>query len=174
MGKLPVIGFLDQPVTFRYEDVLEKGKPYHDGDYFSIRHPHMDCGKRAKIFAPFAALKGFEEEVQSKEVKYERKHELDPEELRDLNAKLNRIHSLTGNGRLAKKNRVLAEVEYFVLCEDEHNEAYHRLGQYVRICDLAWSADRNTQRLRIGEAEIPFAMIRRIHLKEQESNGRIV
>ena len=58
------IGEMNMPAGFRYKDVFEKGKPQHDRfDSFSIRHPRMDVGKRAKIFAPFDALKGFDEAV---------------------------------------------------------------------------------------------------------------
>ena len=49
--------------TFRYKHVLEKGKPIHDNDLFSIRHPAMPLSQRAKIFSPFAALKGYDEEI---------------------------------------------------------------------------------------------------------------
>ena len=48
------------PSSFRYRKVLEKGKPVHDKyDSFSLRHPAMDLSRRAKIFSPFDALKGF-------------------------------------------------------------------------------------------------------------------
>ncbi len=46
--------------TFRYQHVLDKGRPVHDkNDPFFVRHPAMDLGRRAKIFSPFDALKGF-------------------------------------------------------------------------------------------------------------------
>ena len=52
------------PSSFRYRNVLEKGKPVHDkNDNFSIRHPAMDLSRRAKIFNPFDALKGFGDEL---------------------------------------------------------------------------------------------------------------
>lgn len=45
---------------FRYRNVLLRGRPRHGKyDAFSIRHPSMDPGRRAKIFAPFDALRGF-------------------------------------------------------------------------------------------------------------------
>lgn len=56
------------PSSFRYRTVYEKGKPVHDpSDSFSIRHPPMELSRRAKIFAPFDALKGFREAIGSKE-----------------------------------------------------------------------------------------------------------
>ena len=45
---------------FRYQQAFDRGRPRHrDGDAFSQRHPAMDLGRRAKIFAPFDALRGF-------------------------------------------------------------------------------------------------------------------
>ncbi len=51
------------PSSFRYKKVYEKGKPRHTNDNFSIKHPNMDLTRRAKIFNPFDALKGFNEEL---------------------------------------------------------------------------------------------------------------
>ena len=54
------IGSIPKPPNFRYDRVEERGRPKHEKtDAFSIRHPHMDIVRRAKIFAPFDALRGF-------------------------------------------------------------------------------------------------------------------
>ena len=51
-------------LSFRYKHVYEKGKPVHNKtDSFTLKHPPMDLGRRAKIFSPFDALKGFSEEL---------------------------------------------------------------------------------------------------------------
>ncbi len=56
----------------RYRKVYERGKPKHmPGDDFSIKHPAMDLSRRAKIFSPFDALKGFNEEIASTELAFE-------------------------------------------------------------------------------------------------------
>ena len=47
-----------------YSDIFDKQRPIHDGDAFEARHPKMSREARAKIFAPFAALKGFEEAIE--------------------------------------------------------------------------------------------------------------
>ena len=58
--------------SFRYQKVLEKGKPVHDkNDLFSIRHPKMPLSQRAKIFSPFDALKGYSEEIAKVEAETE-------------------------------------------------------------------------------------------------------
>lgn len=56
------------PANFRYRDVYEKGKPDHSTmDSFAIKHPPMPLSRRAKIFSPFDALKGFSEELKKRE-----------------------------------------------------------------------------------------------------------
>ena len=55
---------LSPPSSFPYRKVLEKGKPVHDkNDPFTARHPAMDLDRRAKIFSPFDALRGFSDEL---------------------------------------------------------------------------------------------------------------
>ena len=66
---MSVISVMKMPADFRYRNVFLKGKPEHDRfDPFRIRHPGMDRRKRAKIYAPFDALKGFHEALASEEV----------------------------------------------------------------------------------------------------------
>lgn len=65
-----MIGDTRPPSSFRYMDVLEKGKPVHEKyDSFSIRHPAMELSRRAKIFSPFDALKGFGSELTNARTK---------------------------------------------------------------------------------------------------------
>ena len=62
----------EMPSSFRYKDVFLKGKPEHDKtDSFSVKHPAMDPGRRAKIFSPFDALKGFSDELARSEQRNE-------------------------------------------------------------------------------------------------------
>ena len=77
---MATIGDFPMPEDFRYKDVYLKGKPQHSKtDPFRLRHPSMDVRKRAKIFAPFNALKGYNEAVAAKNVLYEDKRELNEE-----------------------------------------------------------------------------------------------
>ncbi len=46
-----------------YERLKGKERPVHEGDDFAIRHPKMPLEKRAKIFQPFDALRGFSAEL---------------------------------------------------------------------------------------------------------------
>ena len=95
----------------RYGSIIFRQRPVHDGDLFSRRHPRMSRLNRAKIFAPFAALVGFDERVRRKEVLYVARHRLDADEERALNRRLLALQRLTANSRLARANRVRVCVE---------------------------------------------------------------
>ena len=107
------------PKGFRYSEVLRRGKPVHKKfDSFSIRHPSMPLEKRAKIFSPFDALKGFNEAISSKEVIYEHRKTLSDEEIQILDQKLCLLRQLAINSKAACVGSIPVEVTYFRLLED--------------------------------------------------------
>ena len=125
------------PQDFKYIEVIKAGKPTHQKyDIFYLKHPPMQLSKRAKIFSPFDALKGFNDAIQSKEVLYVPKKELNEEEMRELNIQLNTLHNLTANSRLARENNIHAEITYFVPCMDIENENYLVNGRYVTVSGI--------------------------------------
>ena len=97
------IGVMPMPAGFKYRDVLLKGKPRHDRyDSFRIRHPKMDPGKRAKLFAPFDALRGFDFAILMKNEIYTDKVGLSPEDQEELDRRFSILHNLTYNSRMAR------------------------------------------------------------------------
>jgi len=65
---MTALGYMQMPAEFRYREVALKGKPSHETyDWFSLKHPKMDVEHRAKIFAPFDALRGFKDAIVLKE-----------------------------------------------------------------------------------------------------------
>lgn len=130
------------PQDFKYIEVIKAGKPTHKKyDNFYLKHPPMKLSKRAKIFSPFDALKGFDEAVQSKEVLYVSKKELNEEEVRELNIQINTLHNLTANSRLARENNIHAEITYFVPCMDIENENYLVKGRYLTVSGIVKCVD---------------------------------
>ena len=107
------------PKGFRYSEVLRRGKPVHEKfDSFSVKHPSMPLEKRAKIFSPFDALKGFDEAISSKNVIYEDRKTLSEEDMQILDQKLCLLQQFTMNGKSARVNRIPVEITYFRLLED--------------------------------------------------------
>lgn len=69
----------------KYEDIINL---HH---YESIYHPRMSIDKRAGQFAPFAALTGYDEEIEETARLTTSKHILDEESVDKLNENLNII-----------------------------------------------------------------------------------
>ena len=158
------IGEITEPPGFRYRNVFARGKPAHTKtDAFRVRHPSMDVGKRAKIFAPFDALKGFNEAVAAKDELYESRRELNEEDQKELNRRVNILRQLTEGGRLARENAVKISVTCYVPCGDPESEAYGVRGQYQTITGICRKVDPDISRsLLVDNTRIPFRDIFRI------------
>lgn len=161
---MSMVGAMPMPANFRYRDVFLKGKPYHDRyDAFRSRHPSMDVGKRAKIFAPFDALKGFNEAVAAKDVLYQDKAALSEEDTTELNRRLAILQGLTYNSRMARANHVQVTVTYYEACSDVNHEDYGLRGQYRTISGICWKEDAEvTKTILIDRMRICMETIRRI------------
>jgi len=138
----PVIGMMTMPEGFPYKEVFLHGRPKHDKySHFRIRHPEMPCSKRAKLFAPFDALKWFHERIAAKEVVYEQKRQLSETKKEELDRKLSMLHRLTFNKKSAVKNRPLVTVTFYYPCSDEENDAYGSGGIYREITGIVTRVD---------------------------------
>ena len=141
---------------------MERERPAHENDVFSRTHPRMTRLNRAKIFAPYAALRGYEECVAAKEVRYEPRHIPDSEEIGALNRRLARLWERCRNGRLARRNRVTVSVTCFEPCVDPQSDAYGRGGRYRTVTGVVRRVDTERQCLTVGERVIAFRDIREI------------
>ena len=137
----------------KYGNIIYLDRPVHNGDLFSRRHPKMT--NRAKIFAPFAALVGFEDRVRNKEIEYVARRELSEEEQSYLNKVLNRI---------SRGDRV--SVKYFEICSDHESEAFGRLGQYKTVSGCVRWVDVVGQRLVLEDRGIDFGDLYRLEQRQ--------
>ena len=142
-----------------YEDIIALERPAHENDLFSRRHPKMERQNRAKLFAPYAALRGYEECVAARQVPYEPRRCLDEDEARELNRRIGELYPLCRTGALARKNRVAVRVEYFVPCRDMQHEAYGREGQYRVAEGVVRRLDVPRQCVTVGNRTIAFSDI---------------
>ncbi len=139
------VGDIPMPAAFRYREIFYRGKPRHaKTDPFRIRHPSMDLGRRAKLFAPFDALKGFGSAVSAKNELYESRRDLNEEELQELEM---RLHIL--------KDRCPARIRatFYVPCQDENSEAWGKGGQYHTLSGICLKVDEQIGRCLLMEGE---------------------
>lgn len=148
------IGAMPMPAGFRYREVFLKGKPQHDRyDPFRLRHPRMDVGKRAKFFAPFDALRGFNFAIMCKNELYVDRLVLSPEDREELDRRLRILRGLTYSGRMARANRVQVTVTYYEPCSDVDSEAYGLQGQYKTVTGICLNVDPEvTKTILVGDA----------------------
>ena len=116
------------PAGFKYTAAFLAGRPIHKDDHFAYRHPRMDRGKRAKIFAPFDALDGYSESIAAKNVQYVERIQLEEYEKNRLDNQFRILQTLTRNGKVARANKIVVSVTYYIPCMDEDGE----------ICDRDW------------------------------------
>ena len=119
MGRRIISRYIEMPADVKYRDVFLEGM-HGEG---SLRHPRMDPGKRAKIFAPFAALTGFDAELRKKDIRYVEKRILSEEDYERINLLLQDIKD-----HLPQKVNVI----WFSLCSDPDHDAYRKLGREMQ------------------------------------------
>lgn len=146
------LGYAPIPAQFKYLDVFLTGRPRHQKmDPFWIRHPSMDVAKRAKIFAPFDALRGFSAVIIAKDALYEPKRDLSDEDKETLNRKLSTLSELTRNSKAVREKHVTISVTYFVPCSDRDNEAYQVRGKYETVKGICMNVDPLLRRLVLSD-----------------------
>ena len=154
------------PENFKYKEVFERGKPRHDAnDPFFIRHPRMDLSRRAKLFAPFDALRGFSAAVIAKNEQYEARREMDSGVMEELDEKLQLLHRLTRTKKTAIENNVQIAVTCFVPCADDTGSSSEPCGKYHTFTGTCMGVDPEvTRTLLLDELRISFEDIIRIDM----------
>ena len=137
------------PAGFKYTAAFIAGRPIHRDDHFAFLHPRMDRRRRAKLFAPFDALDGYSVSIDSKNIEYVERVDLEEDDRRELDRRI--------NGRMARTNRVQISVRYYVPCTDENNFAFQLRGQYRIVSGICRKVDSDvTNSITIDEAVIPL------------------
>lgn len=145
------------PPQFPYLQVLQMGRPTHQGDDFYFRHPPMERGKRAKLFAPFDALDGYSESLARKEEEYVDRVELDEEQRQELNRRLAILRQLAPNSRAVRAHPVAVTVRYYAPCADAHSFSCGVRGRYETLTGVVRQVDGQKSRtLRVEDTAVPF------------------
>lgn len=142
---MTTIGMMKMPVDFRYRKIHLMGRPRHEkySDFWR-KHIPMDRTHRAKQFAPFDALDGFDEAIAGKEVLYVEQKRMDEDK---MNRALDRLRAY----------RKAVTIRYFVPCSDVSNDAFEEgRGLYRTVTGTVWKIEEETETLRIGGLLISF------------------
>ena len=138
-------------MEFAYGDIIGLARPAHEGDLFSRRHPKMTRLNRAKLFAPFAALSGYDAAIRAKEIQYVPRRVPDADGARELDRALNLLYRA--------RTPVTARVVYFEVCADRNNDGYGRLGLYRTVTGVVRRVDAAGRLVVMVDRAIPFSDI---------------
>ncbi len=143
MVKNPVS--LDAKVTQKYDDIIHMEYPLQNAD--KIKHPRMSKEDRAKIFAPFAALKGYEDAIALKQKIVVPRIELSEEAKEYLDIQLAKIERL-----LAKGQHPVITVIFF---QREKDKVYiEDSGEYIQFTGMVAKLDLTSRILQIVEKRL--------------------
>ena len=134
---------LGQQTARKYADILQQSRP--DSAESRCRHPRMSLQNRAKIFSPFAALRGYDDELAEEKQRSRRvpRRTLTEEAVQDLS---DRLMQVTRGMEIT--------VEYFRA--DTAHPAVPPLGEYVVCTGVVEAIDPVYRTLRLAGTVIPF------------------
>ena len=133
----------------KYADILHAARPA--GEESLRKHPRMPLENRAKIFSPFAALRGYEQEIAREGWKMRRVERPTPSEgeVEKLSAKLAQV--MKG-----------MEVHIMYFQEDTTDPSGRQMGCCCETSGRVEAIDSVGQTIRVNGKVIPFADIQDI------------
>ena len=150
-------------MEFAYSDIIGLRRPVHDGDVFSRRHPKMTQLNRAKIFAPFAALTGFDSSVRAKEIIRSPAHPRSGGGLR-AQRKTERSVSEDAYRRTGAHEPHHREGEILRSLHGCQQRCLWQAGLYHTQTGSLWKIDPVAKAITVGETIIPFGDINTLNI----------
>lgn len=146
---------LEEKATHKYDDITNMIYPPVSSD--KIKHPKMRVEDRAKIFMPFAALKGYEEAIAAKERIVVPRIELSEEAKEHMDMQLGLIEQQLSIGK-----HPIITVVYF-----QRNKLYWEdCGEYIQLTGMVAKIDHSSRIIQIIEKRLHFEDIYKIVLED--------
>lgn len=132
-----------QATARKYADILHASRP--DSEESRHRHPRMSLQNRAKIFSPFAALRGYDEQLDEEKQRSRRvpKRTLTEEEITALSDKLMQV-----------TKGMTITVQYFK--EDAAHPEIPPVGEYQTLTGPVDAIDPVYRTLRLAGVTVHF------------------
>ena len=141
MVKNPVS--LDAKATHKYDDIINTEYPLRNTDV--IKHPRMTIKDRAKIFAPFAALKGYEKAIVAKQKIVVPRIKLSEESKEYLDLQLGKIERL-----LMKGHHPVITIVYFLKDKESNEDG----GEYIQFTGMVAKFNQTSRILQIVDKRL--------------------
>lgn len=134
----------------KYDDIINQERPKSD-------RPSMPVADRAKIFMPFAALKGYEEAIEEKQKLTSPRIELSEEQKEVLDKKLHTLES-----EMLLGNRPEITVRYYIVDAKVSMEEGCELGTYAELSGTVNKVDALFGTIRISDTVIALSDVQDI------------
>ena len=138
-----------------YEDIINQDRP-------RSKRPPMDRAARAKIFMPFAALKGYEDALEEKQKCRVEKIERSEESKEELNRKIGELLLMLGDGE-----RPVIEITQFIQDKKASYEEERTLGEYVNKREALRKIDVYSGVIKLEEEEVALGDILKIEIEPE-------
>ncbi|MGI6006230.1 MAG: hypothetical protein ACOX8E_01905 [Ruminococcus sp.] len=137
----------------KYGDIIRRSRPCTEES--RIKHPRMPSADRAKIFAPFSALKGYEDVIKNEqeEILLVPKSLLSEEEQENLSRKINTL-----------KKGMQVQITFFRKAPSSPEDT--PLGLYRTLSSQVAAIDSIGQLLIFEDCSIPFDDILELSLPD--------
>ena len=136
----------------KYEDIINCSRPKSD------RIP-MAVADRAKIFMPFAALKGYDEAVDDKKKLYTKRIELTEERKEELDRQIC-LFKIS----ITKGEQLEVIIKYFEIDERASIEKKEVVGKYIAIIGEVSRVDEFRRRIKINDKYISMEDILKVQI----------
>lgn len=134
----------------KYDDIINLARP-------KSNRPPMPVADRAKIFMPFAALKGYEEAIEEKQKLTFPRIELSEEQKEVLDKKLHTLEEEMSLG-----NRPKITVRYYVVDDKVSRQEGRELGIYAELSGTVSKVDALFGTIRISDTVIALSDVQDI------------
>lgn len=140
----------------KYDDIINMKYPFvKKNDNINEKHPRMKISDRAKIFASFAALRGYDAAIKARQKITIPKCELSEDKIEYLDKKILEIEKLTKNG----KHPIISIIYYNRNKLDDE-------GEYIKFTGMTVGIDRYARLIQVVDKKIDFMSIYDIELEE--------
>ena len=134
---------------------MARGRPIHEHDDFSIKHPKMSLQNRAKLFAPFDALNGFGEAILERNKITDPPGELSADAKELLDRKFHLLLKKYQNN--TNHSPLIVTVTYFQKDWKAENIRKDGVrGNYLKLTGMVSRIDVEARFLQIVEQKIQF------------------
>lgn len=162
VGKLSSAEIESSPGRQKYADIFLQPRPQHEDDWFGIRHPKMERGRRAKLFSAFDALDGYSASIARESLLYVPRRTLSEDQTAWIEERLHMLKGKCPNRRQARIQNIWVRLEIFVPRPEDPERGQYQWLEGPLVC-----IDEVEECIWIGDVAVRFQDIASIEIGKE-------